>query len=263
VAETVLGHHPEYLEEAERRNANCFNLHEDIWNSMSDMERWQANRQFLDDAISRGDGFILATPLHRLRRGSFFEKELEYLASCGYRLSDDGARYLNFVMARNFTQQVYETVGPLLAEHGFSVVESKEDPQHFGDATILFESRLLHIRVVKDRGDILVDVAENALPTEWHKLEDVLQICRPIMNRAGPPSMSFMKKAQAELLEEYDLVSRLQKDIKALKRILTKHLGTIEDRFGPNQIALTRQILGVIEQRESRAVAERIFGKSD
>jgi hypothetical protein len=59
---------------------------------MTDEERWQANRKFLDQAISRGDEIILATPLHRLKPGSYFERELEYLASNGYEPSTDRKR---------------------------------------------------------------------------------------------------------------------------------------------------------------------------
>ena len=57
---------------------------------MSDAERWTANQKFLDRMISRGDEIILATPLDKVRPGSYFARELEYLSSKGYVPSADG-----------------------------------------------------------------------------------------------------------------------------------------------------------------------------
>ena len=88
----VLGHYPEYLLEAERRNARCFDMHMDEWDKMTEAERWEANRQFLDEAIANGDEIVLATGLHLLKPGSYFEKELEYFASKGYQLAADQSR---------------------------------------------------------------------------------------------------------------------------------------------------------------------------
>lgn len=90
--EIVLGHYPFYIEEAERRGARCFNLHADIWDCLTDDERWEQNRRFLDEAIEQGDEIILATSLGNVRIGSYFEKELQYLASCGYRPTSDKRR---------------------------------------------------------------------------------------------------------------------------------------------------------------------------
>ena len=85
----VLGHFPDYREQAKLKNARCLSIPDDEWDKMTDTERWEANRQFLDDAIANGDEIILATPLHLLEAGSYFEKELEYLASKGYQPSAD------------------------------------------------------------------------------------------------------------------------------------------------------------------------------
>jgi hypothetical protein len=52
---------------------------------MSDAERWAANQKFLDRVIAHGDEIILATPLSKVRPGSYFARELEYLASKGFR----------------------------------------------------------------------------------------------------------------------------------------------------------------------------------
>jgi hypothetical protein len=45
---------------------------------------------FLDKTIARGDKIVLATRAGAARAGSFFARELEYLASKGYRVAEDG-----------------------------------------------------------------------------------------------------------------------------------------------------------------------------
>jgi RHS repeat-associated protein len=81
---TVLGHYPAYTNMAEASGANYFNVPTAEWNAMSSSEQWSMNQKSLDDAISRGDRFQLATPLDQVRPGSFYERELEYLQSKGY-----------------------------------------------------------------------------------------------------------------------------------------------------------------------------------
>ncbi len=91
---TVLGHFPEYKNLAESIGARRFNIPESVWNKMSEAERWGANQKFLDRMISRGDDVILSTPLDKVRPGSYFAKELEYLGGKGYRPSADGSRLI-------------------------------------------------------------------------------------------------------------------------------------------------------------------------
>ena len=89
-ATTVLGHHPAYTNLANKLNANAFNVPTKIWKGMSGVQRWGANQKFLDRMILRGDKIRLATPLNQVRPGSFYQKELNYLFSKGYRVSSDG-----------------------------------------------------------------------------------------------------------------------------------------------------------------------------
>jgi len=91
---TVLGHFPEYVETAAELGARRFNIPTAVWNKMSSANQWAANQKFLDRLIARGDEIILATPAGQARAGSFFARELEYLASKGYAPSADGLRML-------------------------------------------------------------------------------------------------------------------------------------------------------------------------
>lgn len=61
---------------------------------MSEAERWAANQKFLDRTISRGDEILLSTPLDKVRPGSYFARELEYLSSKGYRPNADGTQLI-------------------------------------------------------------------------------------------------------------------------------------------------------------------------
>ena len=90
----VLGHYPAYVETAEKIGARYFNVPMHIWEKMSRKEQWIANRKFLDRMIVRRDEVILATPQNKVREGSAYSGELNYLRSRGYRLSDDETRML-------------------------------------------------------------------------------------------------------------------------------------------------------------------------
>lgn len=86
----VLGHFPAYIALAIEISAELFNMPQDEWDRLDDAGRWEANRKFLDDAIDRGDEIVLSTT--RVKRGSWFERELRYLAGKGYTPARSGER---------------------------------------------------------------------------------------------------------------------------------------------------------------------------
>jgi hypothetical protein len=61
---------------------------------MTPAEQWAANQRFLDRTIARGDDIVLSTPAREAKPGSFFARELEYLAGKGYTVGPDGLRLL-------------------------------------------------------------------------------------------------------------------------------------------------------------------------
>jgi hypothetical protein len=87
---TVLGHYPEDVKASDTIGARRFDVPEAAWKRMSPDEQWAANRRFLDRTIARGDDIELATPVDRARPGSFFERELRYLGSRGFRPNQRG-----------------------------------------------------------------------------------------------------------------------------------------------------------------------------
>jgi hypothetical protein len=139
---------------------------------------------------------------------------------------------------RSFLKEIHALMGSLLEKHGLSLLEEKEEPEHFGNAFAKFGSPSILLRIAKDRGDILVNIAKNGSETErWHKLEDVLKICAPGMEKRKLAEVSTIRSA------------------------LSKHLEAIEDRFSKFQIGSTEESLEAIEKEESEAVVARIFGR--
>ena len=65
--------------------ANALQVGPRAWSFLvSTGETWTANQAFLDQAISRGDEFILASSPEAAESWSYFAQELSYLRSLGY-----------------------------------------------------------------------------------------------------------------------------------------------------------------------------------
>jgi hypothetical protein len=91
---TVLGHHPEYAKMADTLGHRRFDIPTAAWDKMTEAQRWTANQKFLDRTISRGDDILLSTPLDKVRPGSYFERELQYMSGKGYSPSVNGSRLI-------------------------------------------------------------------------------------------------------------------------------------------------------------------------
>lgn len=65
---------------------------------MSPKGQWTANTKFLDRMILIGDNIRLATPLNRVKPGSFFQKELNYLFDKGYKVNPTGSQLINKIL---------------------------------------------------------------------------------------------------------------------------------------------------------------------
>jgi len=90
----VIAHHPEYINLSKELGVRPFDIPTNAWNKMTPTEQWAANQKFLDRAIAKEAEFVLATPLKEMRKGTFFEKEVKYLMSKGYKLSSDGSKLI-------------------------------------------------------------------------------------------------------------------------------------------------------------------------
>lgn len=89
-----IGHYPECVKKSEELGTKPFSIPDNIWNKITKEEKWAANQKFLDRAIKKDSDFVLATPLDKVRPGSYLQKEIQYLQSQGYKLSPDGTKLI-------------------------------------------------------------------------------------------------------------------------------------------------------------------------
>jgi RHS repeat-associated protein len=93
IGKTVLGKTGSYEKLASELGANRFSIPTEIWNEMSEAERWAANQKFLDRMIARGDEIVLSNRVTDINEVTgYFRKELDYLINNGFKLSADGLR---------------------------------------------------------------------------------------------------------------------------------------------------------------------------
>ena len=87
---TILGRTTDgYIEKADELGANKFEIPQEQFEKMSEDERWNANKEFLDDVIDSGSDIELVTPWDSAE-GYYFQREKDYLQSRGFSPSSDG-----------------------------------------------------------------------------------------------------------------------------------------------------------------------------
>jgi len=78
-------------------------------------------------------------------------------------------------MGTSFRDSVEQCFRPLVHEHGFRVHTAGYDRRDFGNAVVVLESDECSIRVVRDRGQVFVELASAAEPGNWFPLERVIE----------------------------------------------------------------------------------------
>ena len=87
-----------YIEKAKEVGATYFNMPaspgSDVWDALikAGIDPWEVNRQFLDEAITRGDKFYIEADINEILRNqkyanTYLRRELEYLLSKGYEIN--------------------------------------------------------------------------------------------------------------------------------------------------------------------------------
>ena len=152
---TVLGRFPRYVKLSDQLNARHFQIPEEVWKRMTPDEMWAANQRFLDRTIARGDEIILATPVKDVPPTSVFFKELQYMKSKGYRVSEGSKS--------SPTEELTESLTALadqLEAAGFRRRESPPDRENFGNQVIDFTKGRLRVRLVLDRSTWTIEVGD-------------------------------------------------------------------------------------------------------
>jgi hypothetical protein len=86
---------PVYVELAEKVGANYLKtVPKEVVAKLGDEQLWYLNRVFLDEAIARGDEFIIAGGEATATAGSWLRSEIDSLLYRGYRLAEDGTKLL-------------------------------------------------------------------------------------------------------------------------------------------------------------------------
>jgi hypothetical protein len=75
---TVLGHFPGYIEKANKMKASFYDIG-NAWDSLNDLQRWSANRHFLNKVAEQGDQVFLSVPKTKIRPDSYLKREVDYL----------------------------------------------------------------------------------------------------------------------------------------------------------------------------------------
>jgi len=79
-----------------------------------------------------------------------------------------------------FAEQVKKHFHYLVDDYGFSVVDEKHDPEAFGNSLVDFQSSTAVIRVLLDRGQVLVDIRPSIEPpTFWFDLGSLVEFLAP------------------------------------------------------------------------------------
>ncbi len=86
-----------YVELGGALGATTFSVPSSVWETLDDAARWALNKAFLDAAVANGSGIILGSDARAALAdpdlaGSFFVRELNYLMSLGYTISQDGTQ---------------------------------------------------------------------------------------------------------------------------------------------------------------------------
>jgi len=72
-------------------------------------------------------------------------------------------------------QQLMQDIPWLFGELGFTVIWDEYDPKAFGDCIVILKSASFRARFIKDRGQILLDLAPNLEPDNWWDLGFILR----------------------------------------------------------------------------------------
>jgi hypothetical protein len=85
----------------------------------------------------------------------------------------------------------------LFSEAGFRIIGSDYSPKNFGDSVVTLESDFVRVRFLRERGQVMVDVASLASPNKWTGLVFVLEAIRGAL----PPPRFELRAAASQLRE--------------------------------------------------------------
>jgi hypothetical protein len=135
--------------------------------------------------------------------------------------------------------EVESTIGKVLRDRGFVIVEQPSSADSFGNAVLVVESPDLRLRFVRDRGQTFSDIGAPREENMWWDLDAV--------------AMGL------GLAVERDLDGSPVHEIRSVGRLLVDSFAKVCDAFSATQLEKTKQGLEWVQ----RARAKRLFGRPD
>lgn len=140
-------------------------------------------------------------------------------------------------MPTQFQQDVESKFAKLVERRGFRILAGGYDAESFGNALVVLESDDYSIRLVRDRGQVFVELASPIDPGNWHGLGRVLAALH-----GGPEE----DRAWSGTVNLSDVASLIEASHEALA-----------EGLGPRRYERTRAEL----ERLGRVAKERLLGR--
>ena len=122
-------------------------------------------------------------------------------------------------------QELIEQQPWLFQELNFKIVNDDYSSESFGDSFVTLESSSLRVKFIRDRGQIVVEVASPFDPENWWYIND---ICEFILRKKNRPEF----------------------DLQVVATLLRNNLPALTDCLGPKFNETRRELKKRIKQRE-------------
>jgi hypothetical protein len=149
---------------------------------------------------------------------------------------------------------IEEKLGEVPKKYGFSFADrlSPDTAER-----VVYRSESVLIRFSYDRGDVLVDMAENKRTSTLVSATPRSHGDPPVYNRLEMPSKGEIAKKQDSYLTA--IVVTAGTDLESVSAVLSHDLGQIVKAFSPPD-ALRVGLLQEISEKEEQRTIDRIFG---
>jgi hypothetical protein len=140
-------------------------------------------------------------------------------------------------------EEIQNAIGEDLRLRGFVMVEAPVVSKAFGDELVIFDSTSLRARMVRDRGDVFIDVASQNQPDRWWDLDLVGQVLR----LKDPAGAAETQPARVQRLGRI-----LREEFGALERAFSEeHVSETADALDQAAEVRARRFLHVDDENES------------
>lgn len=106
-------------------------------------------------------------------------------------------------MTNTFSEAVRSVFSCLINTLKLRLLKETYDPKHFGNSIIELRGDTIWIRVVRDRGQVFVDIASPVDPDNWYDLERVLEAVGSKTETPMSPDSPETLELSAKLIERH------------------------------------------------------------